>query len=605
MLKYYTEAAKEIERLVFVSCCFVVIYVFDAQMALVLEKRFCYLKRIDMKTRVQLISLFLTVLLTTSYAIGEKVAAQGKTNGSVSIFTSKDLMQLAESLVDGYGKVNPNHKLMIYEEGINSATPEGAMMIVNDNQLRNRNELAAWSEPVGRTVVVAIVGDKFPYLNELKQKGVNERNLQSAIRSPRKWNDLVRGIQGDPIHVYVSNDKSIDEVLLNWTHEKQFSEITVGLMDAKLLVQKILSDPCSIGFCSLADISDAESGNIISGVSILPIDRNGNGKIDYMENISENLQSFTRGVWIGKYPRELTSAVYLISSVKPQNESEIAFLKWVLTDGQKVVANNNLTCLNYNEQLAELSKLDEPEMLTSLPTERTNSAMSVILLVLIVIVLGGALVEFVFRAFAKRSKQEDGLSSETPNAFTVETVDVPKGLYFEKSHSWAFMKKNGVVKVGIDDFLQHVTGKITKVEMKERGVKIRKGDQLCSIVRKGKVLHVYSPVTGTILEVNEKLKDSPSLVNSNPYSDGWIYAIEPVNWELEQQYLQMADKVKANLNNEFQRLKDFIDSVLKLVSPDYAYSVLQDGGTFVDHPLAEFGPDVWDDFQTKFIDSAK
>ena len=167
------------------------------------------------------------------------------------------------------------------------------------------------------------------------------------------------------------------------------------------------------------------------------------------------------------------------------------------------------------------------------------------------------------------------------------------------------MKKNGVVKVGIDDFLQHVTGKITKVEMKEPGVKIRKGDQLCSIVRKGKVLHVYSPVTGTILEVNEKLKDSPSLVNSNPYSDGWIYAIEPVNWELEQQYLQMADKVKANLNNEFQRLKDFIDSVLKVVSPDYAYSVLQDGGTFVDHPLAEFGPDVWDDFQTKFIDSAK
>lgn len=558
-----------------------------------------------MKTRVQLISLFLTVLLTTSYAIGEKVVAHGKSEGSVSIFTSKELTRLAEDLADGYGKVNPNHKLMIYEKGVNSTAPEGAMMIVNDSQLRNGNDLPAWSEPVGRTVVVAIVGDKFPYLNELKQKGVSEGNLQSAIRGPQKWNSLVRGIQSDPIHVYASNDKNTGEVLLNWTREKQFSEEAIQLLDAKLLIEKILSDPSSIGFCSLADISDAESGNIVSGFSILPIDRNSNGKIDYMENIYENLQSFTRGVWIGKYPRELTSTVYVVSSVKPQNGSEIAFLKWVLTDGQKVVANNNLTCLNYNEQLAELAKLDEPQMFTSLPTERTNSAMSVILLVLIAIVLGGALVELVFRAFAKKSKQQESLMAEAVNAFTAETVDVPKGLYFDKSHSWAFMKKNGVVKVGIDDFLQHVTGKITKVEMKEAGVKIRKGDQLCSIVRKGKVLHVYSPVTGTILEVNEKLKNSPSLLNSNPYSDGWIYAIEPVNWELEQQYLQMADKVKANLNNEFRRLKDFIDSVLKVVSPDYAYSVLQDGGTFVDHPLAEFGPDVWDDFQTKFIDSAK
>jgi hypothetical protein len=178
------------------------------------------LKESKMKTRVQLISLFLTVLLTTSYAIGEKVVAHGKSEGSVSIFTSKELTRLAEDLADGYGKVNPNHKLMIYEKGVNSTAPEGAMMIVNDSQLRNGNDLPAWSEPVGRTVVVAIVGDKFPYLNELKQKGVSEGNLQSAIRGPQKWNSLVRGIQSDPIHVYASNDKNTGEVLLNWTREK-------------------------------------------------------------------------------------------------------------------------------------------------------------------------------------------------------------------------------------------------------------------------------------------------------------------------------------------------------------------------------------------------
>jgi glycine cleavage system H lipoate-binding protein len=162
-----------------------------------------------------------------------------------------------------------------------------------------------------------------------------------------------------------------------------------------------------------------------------------------------------------------------------------------------------------------------------------------------------------------------------------------------------------LIKVGIDDFLQHVTGKITKVELKEPGIKIRKGDPLCSIVQKGKVLHLYSPVTGTLIEINEKLKTNASLLNTDPYSDGWIYMIEPVNWELEQQYLQIADRFKANLEHEFQRLKDFLNSTLKSVLPDFAYAVMQDGGSLVDHPLAELGPDVWDDFQTQFLDAVK
>jgi glycine cleavage system H lipoate-binding protein len=269
------------------------------------------------------------------------------------------------------------------------------------------------------------------------------------------------------------------------------------------------------------------------------------------------------------------------------------------------LAASGFSSLNYNEQLAQLAKFDEPQIYASLPTERVNTLMSVLLLVLVVIVLGGVCIELVFRAFARKSKKVANVIVETVRAFTEDVVDVPKGLYFDKSHSWAFMRKNGLVKVGIDDFLQHVTGKITRIEMKEPGVKIRKGDRLCSILRKGKVLHIYSPVTGTILEANEKLKTNASLLNADPYSEGWIYVIEPVNWELEIQYLQIADRFKANLKNEFQRLKDFLESTMKSLSPDFAYAVLQDGGSFVDHPLAELGPDVWDDFQTKFIDAAK
>jgi hypothetical protein len=92
------------------------------------------------------------------------------------------------------------------------------------------------------------------------------------------------------------------------------------------------------------------------------------------------------------------------------------------------------------------------------------------------------------------------------------------------------------------------------------------------------------------------------LINVDPYSEGWIYLIEPVNWELELQYLQIADRFKANLKSEFQRLREFLGFALKPSHPDFAYAVLHDGGLLIDYPLAELGPDIWDDFQTKFID---
>ncbi|MCX6223699.1 MAG: hypothetical protein NTV01_02940 [Bacteroidia bacterium] len=75
---------------------------------------------------------------------------------------------------------------------------------------------------------------------------------------------------------------------------------------------------------------------------------------------------------------------------------------------------------------------------------------------------------------------------------------VPKGLYFDKTHTWAFMEKDGTVKVGIDDFLQHVTGAITSIKMKKPGEKIKKGEHILTIVQNGKRLNICAPLSGII-----------------------------------------------------------------------------------------------------------
>jgi len=194
--------------------------------------------------------------------------------------------------------------------------------------------------------------------------------------------------------------------------------------------------------------------------------------------------------------------------------------------------------------------------------------------------------------------------SFTP-AFDENSIIAPQGLYFDKTHTWAFMEKDGMVKIGIDDFLQHITGTISRIRMKEPGEMVRKGEKILTIIKDGKQLNIYSPISGTIREQNQKLNLDSSIINSSPFADGWVYTVEPKNWLREIQFLFMGENYKEWLQDEFARLKDFFASSMKSSQAVYAHIVLQDGGELTDNVLADFGPEVWEDFQTKFIDTSK
>jgi hypothetical protein len=141
--------------------------------------------------------------------------------------------------------------------------------------------------------------------------------------------------------------------------------------------------------------------------------------------------------------------------------------------------------------------------------------------------------------------------------------------------------------------------------MKNTGDKIKKGEHLLTIIQKGKQLNIYAPISGTITACNQMLSANASLLNTSPYADGWVYLVEPTNWLLEIQFLSMAEKYSTWLKKEFSRLKDFFAVALQANNPEYALIVLQDGGSIQDNILADLGPVVWEDFQTKFIDTVK
>ena len=90
----------------------------------------------------------------------------------------------------------------------------------------------------------------------------------------------------------------------------------------------------------------------------MPLDKNGNGKLDRMEKIYGDLQQFSNGVWIGKYPKALSREIFSVSAMQQTDENQAAFMKWILTDGQKYVTEAGYVMIKPEQITTELQKLD-------------------------------------------------------------------------------------------------------------------------------------------------------------------------------------------------------------------------------------------------------
>jgi glycine cleavage system H protein len=103
--------------------------------------------------------------------------------------------------------------------------------------------------------------------------------------------------------------------------------------------------------------------------------------------------------------------------------------------------------------------------------------------------------------------------------------NLPIELKYTTSHEWAKIEKD-IAIMGITDFAQHQLGDIVFVELPEIGATFERGDSIGEIESVKAVDEFFMPLSGEIIENNEKIKDNPELVNSSPYIDGWFVKIK-------------------------------------------------------------------------------
>ena len=137
----------------------------------------------------------------------------------------------------------------------------------------------------------------------------------------------------------------------------------------------------------------------------------------------------------------------------------------------------------------------------------------------------------------------------------IKGYDIPDELYYHEEHSWARVDGTKVT-VGMSDFFQKEAGDIVFVDLPEEEDDVSQGEVCGKIQSRKWIGKLVSPVSGEIVEINEELEDDTSLINTDPYGEGWIIVIEASDLDSDLGKLIHGDAVADFIDKEIKRAEE-------------------------------------------------
>ena len=107
-------------------------------------------------------------------------------------------------------------------------------------------------------------------------------------------------------------------------------------------------------------------------------------------------------------------------------------------------------------------------------------------------------------------------------------MNVPEQLRYSSDHEWV-SRDGDVVRIGITDYAQDALGDVVFVELPAPGTAVTAGGSCSEVESTKSVSDIYAPLAGTVVAANDELADAPQRLNDDPYGEGWICVIEPVD----------------------------------------------------------------------------
>jgi phosphate transport system substrate-binding protein len=220
----------------------------------------------------------------------------------------------------------------------------------------------AWYIGVAKDAVLPTVNSGNPVLKELRAQGLTKQKFADIFINGTitTWGAAVNNGSKATLQPFTRSDAcGAAEMWAKYmAGKKQEDLIGLGVNGDPGVADAIRKTVGGIGYNNLNFVFDMTSRKVYPGIAIVPIDLNGNGRIDPEENFYGTLDQVMNAIQTGIYPSPPARDLYLVAAGKPTNKAVLAFLHWILTDGQKFLNEAGYVALSGEKIQTSLSKLN-------------------------------------------------------------------------------------------------------------------------------------------------------------------------------------------------------------------------------------------------------
>jgi phosphate transport system substrate-binding protein len=328
-----------------------------------------------MKLKIRLIPLFLvagmalTAVLSSCQPSGKGSAASGSDTlkGKITISGAFALYPLVVKYAEEFQKLHPNVLVNVSAGGAGKGMTDALTKMVDLGMYSKsvspeEQAKGAWWIAIAKDAVLPTVNAANPVLADLKSKGLTRQKLYDIFISGKikTWGQAIGTSSSIDLQAFTRSDAcGAADMWAKYLNNKTQEDILgLGVNGDPGVADAVRKNSGGIGYNNLGFVYEMQSRKIYPGLDVVPIDIDGNGKIDPSESFYGSMDSVMKAINDGRYPSPPARDLYLVSGGKPDRPLIRAFLVWILTDGQKYVNEAGYVTIKPDQVTAELKKLE-------------------------------------------------------------------------------------------------------------------------------------------------------------------------------------------------------------------------------------------------------
>lgn len=318
-------------------------------------------------SRVFLSILLILIIFSTGCSTQEagKRNKEGVLKGTISISGAFALYPMTVKWAEEFQKLHPDVKIDISAGGAGKGMTDVLSGMVNLAMFsrgvsQSEIDQGAWYLAVTKDAVLPTISNQNPVLDEILKQGFTREIFQEIFLTEKThtWGEFLDLPDQDKINVYTRSDAcGAAEMWGKYLGKNQESLLGIGVFGDPGIADAVRNDKYGIGYNNVIYAFDIKSRKKYEGMEIIPIDLNGNRMIDAEENFYGNLDTIMNAIQTNKFPSPPARDLYLISKGKPTDPVIIAFLDWILTEGQQYVHEGGYVQLPDEKIISEKLKL--------------------------------------------------------------------------------------------------------------------------------------------------------------------------------------------------------------------------------------------------------